>query len=271
MSSIEVPVVGPDALDEIVDLCARSVAQPFSAGELRKALFCADQPSIVRFRRDIGIVATCRQGADAWVRILASDRDHRGRGNGRRLLEAAESDTADAKTLTIGADSPYFLFPGVPVEETGLCYLLERAHYVREEVNYNVVVDLGHLPEEQTSGEVPTDRDEMDEWATNEWPTWRLEFLRAFDQGGLLVTRDESGIAAACAFDVNRTRTLGPIAARLDLMGKGAARPLLARALRQMRSLGYDEIEVLWVGPIVPYVRVGGTIGRIFFVYRKRR
>ena len=37
-----------------------------------------------------------------------------------------------------------------------------------------------------------------------------------------------------------------------------------------MREIGYARIEVLWVGPLVPYVRVGGTIGPVFFVYRKR-
>ena len=36
------------------------------------------------------------------------------------------------------------------------------------------------------------------------------------------------------------------------------------------RALGHDTIEVLWVGPMVPYARLGGQVGRLFFVYRRR-
>jgi len=44
---------------------------------------------------------------------------------------------------------------------------------------------------------------------------------------------------------------------------------VLHYALRRMRDAGRRHIEVAWVGPIGPYARVGGTIGRVFFVYRK--
>jgi GNAT superfamily N-acetyltransferase len=270
MLNEELPLVGSDALEAITELCTRAFAQPLTREELAKALFAPDQPALVRFAPGVGVVATVRDGADAFVRLLTVDPEHRLLGHGRRLLEAAERDAGDARTITIGADAPYFLFPGVPVEETGLCYLLERFHYSRTGANYNVSVHLSQVPEGPVDGAVPTDRDEVERWALAHWPNWRLEFLRAFDQGGLLVTHDNAGIAAACAFDVNRARTLGPIASRLDLMGKGAARGLLLGALAKMRGLGYETIEVLWVAPLVPYVRVGGAIGAVFFVYSKR-
>ena len=73
------------------------------------------------------------------------------------------------------------------------------------------------------------------------------------------------------AFDVNRGATLGPIASRPDLIGKGSGKRLLLGTLEHIRELGYDRIEVLWVGPFVPYFRVGGRIGQLFMVYRKRR
>ena len=47
------------------------------------------------------------------------------------------------------------------------------------------------------------------------------------------------------------------------------AAPLLLQALRNLRDAGRTRIEVVWVGPIVPYARVGGTVGRVFFVYKK--
>jgi GNAT superfamily N-acetyltransferase len=271
MVNFGLPRVGPEALDAIAALCARAVVQRFSTEELAKALFAPEQPALVRFAPEIGVVATLHNGDTAFVRLLAVDPEHRLRGHGRLLLETAERDAGDSKKITIGADAPYFLFPGVPIKETGLCYLLERFHYSRECVNFNVSVDLGRLPDEPREGAPPRDRAEIEAWAGAHWPNWRLEFLRAFDQGGLLVTRDESGIAAACAFDVNRSGTLGPIASRLDLMGKGAAKGLLLGALEKMRGLGYDSVEVLWVSPLVPYVRVGGTIGHVFIEYSKRR
>ena len=52
-------------------------------------------------------------------------------------------------------------------------------------------------------------------------------------------------------------------------MGKGAGVALLVSALHRMRSAGWEQVEVSWVGPILPYARVGGTVGRVFFVYRK--
>ena len=94
--------------------------------------------------------------------------------------------------------------------------------------------------------------------------------LRAFDQGSLVLSRDNDDITAFCAFDVNRSGTLGPIASRPDLIGKGVGAPLLAGALHRLRALGHDTIEVLWVGPMVPYARLGGQVGALFFVYRRR-
>jgi mycothiol synthase len=273
MTTEILPVVGAEASSAIADLCSVAVAQPFSEAELRKALFAQDQPATVRFDPRIGVVATVPEGDSGSVRLIAVHPDNRRRGHGAALVRAAEADLESAKVVTFGADPPYFLFPGVPTTETWLCYLLERNHYAREETNYNVVVDLTRVPDGPGSSEIAngSGRDELEEWARRHWPNWHLELLRAFDQGGLALTRDEEGIAAVCAFDVNREATLGPVASRPDLIGAGAAKGVLLDALAAMCRAGYDRIEVLWVGPLVPYARVGGTIGQTFFVYRKRR
>jgi GNAT superfamily N-acetyltransferase len=267
------PQVGPEALDAIQRLCARSFAPVLSSSELAKTLFAPDQPAVVRFSPHVGIVATVRGQEGGSIRLIAVDPSSRTLGNGHRLVEVAECDLEGAPVVTVGADPPYFLFPGVSSEQTALCYLLERHHFSREESNYNVVVELAELPAGAGEAEepLPSEREAIDAWSTEHWPNWRAELLRAFDQESLLVTRDSRGIAAACAFDVNRSATLGPIASRPDLIGKGAAGGLLLGALRRMRQIGYTSVEVLWVGPLVPYVRVGGTIGQVFFVYRKRR
>lgn len=107
-------------------------------------------------------------------------------------------------------------------------------------------------------------------WMDAHWPNWGPEVMRAFDSGTLVLRRDAAGIAGFCAYDVNRTGTLGPVAARPDLIGRGVAAPLLVGALHRLRARGHDAIEVLWVGPLVPYARLGGRVGRLFFVYRRR-
>jgi GNAT superfamily N-acetyltransferase len=267
------PKVGRQALKDISALVARSISQPFTEEEIAKALFAEDQPAVVRFDPALGVVASIRDGDSGHVRLFCVAPEARGKGLGHALVETVEADLKEANVITYGADPPYFLFPGVPVSETGLCYLLERHHYSREEANYNVVVNLSEIPNGPSQGE-PADmseREAVSSWADEHWPNWRQEFLRALDQGSLWVVRDNDGYSGLCAFDVNRSATLGPIASRPDLMGKGASRGLLTGVLQHMREMGYPTIEVLWVAPLVPYVRVGGVIGQVYFVYRKRR
>src|SRR5205807_793595 len=96
------------------------------------------------------------------------------------------------------------------------------------------------------------------------------EVLRALAKGSLLLSRDDEGIAGFCAWDVNRRGLLGPIAVRLTAIGKAVGVPLLLGALHRMRQGGRLRAEVAWVGPIVPYARVGGVVGKVFFVYRKQ-
>jgi hypothetical protein len=109
----------------------------------------------------------------------------------------------------------------------------------------------------------------MAAFADASYPHWTSEVLRALDRGTLLIKRDDQGLSAFCAYDVNRRGLLGPIASRLDLIGKGASQSVLIGALHRMRAAGHERIEVSWVGPIVPYARVGGEVSRVFFVYRK--
>ncbi len=271
--SVLLPVVGPDAVDEIASLCARSMPGAPTGSELRRALFAPDQPAVVRFAPGVGVVAVVRDDDDGYVRLLLLDPARRGQGLGHDLLRAAEEDLADARVITVGADAPYFLYPGVPVEETGLCCLLERHHFTREETNYNIDIDLAGLPPDPQTAVEPRgdERAELARWMARHWPNWQAEVLRAFDQRSLLLGRDDGEITGFCAYDVNRSGTLGPIASRPDLIGQGVGAPLLVGALHRLRSRGHATIEVLWVGPMVPYARLGGRVGRLFFVYRRRR
>jgi GNAT superfamily N-acetyltransferase len=267
--------LGTSDLEAIARLCARAVVGPPSQGELADALFAPEQPAVVLGDPATGVAAVVACDDGAHLRLLAVDPDARGRGTGHALLEAAEQWAADAghRSLTTGADPPYFLWPGVPSTETALLCLLERHHYGRVDTNFNMDVDLAQIPGDP-GGHARAgagDRDDIDAFATTHWSNWRLEVLRALDKGNLQIARDPltGSITAFCAYEVNRPGLLGPVAVRPDLIGKGAGKAVLLGALHELRARGADRVSVVWVGPIVPYAAVGGRVADVFFVYRK--
>jgi GNAT superfamily N-acetyltransferase len=268
MATTPLDILDESSLDGIAALCSRALERPPSRDELRDCLFAPDQPTVVRGDPDVGVVVSVPD--DRFIRLLVVDpRQHR-LGHGSRLLRAAEADLGPGK-VTVGADGPYYLFAGVETTQLGMLVLLERHHYGRTDANFNMDVDLSGIPDDPGGPVIAAeaDRDEVDRFMQEQWPNWRAEVLRALGKGTLLIDRDAKGISGFCAWDVNRACLLGPVAVRLDLMGKGTGGPLLIGALHRMRAAGWDRIEVSWVGPIVPYARVGGTIGRVFFVYSR--
>jgi predicted N-acetyltransferase YhbS len=267
-------VLDQAAADRVAALCRRALERPPAADELRACLWARDQPAIVRGDPELGIVAAVPSTEGGSIRILVVDPPHQGRGHGSRLLRAAEQDLA-ARTagavVTVGADPPYHLFSGVETTQLAMLCLLERRRYNRVDATFNMDVDLAELPDERAGPVIagPSDRGEVEVYMDGQWPNWRAEVLRALDKGSLAIERDDRGISAFCAWDVNRRGLLGPVAVRLDLIGRGAGVAVLVFALHRMREAGWGRVEVAWVGPVVPYARVGGTVGRVFFVYRK--
>jgi GNAT superfamily N-acetyltransferase len=269
----ELPVCDRDALDAIAELCHRAVVDPPTVDELELALFAPEQPAVIRGDPSVGVVATVQCDDGAHVRLLVVDPTHRGEGHGHALLEAAENDArARGQTsLTTGADAPFFLWPGVPSTEIALLCLLERHHYSRVESNFDMRVELASIPDDPGGHTLATagERDEVRDWFAMHWSNWRLEGLRALDRGNLVLCRDEVGISAICAFEVNRSGFLGPVAVRPDVMGQGRGKPALIGALHELRRRGRDHIDVCWVGPIPPYAAVGGRVSNVYFVYRR--
>lgn len=272
------PRLDRSSLPAIVELCRRGIRNPpgvdaLTIEELDGALFAPEQPAVIRGDPAVAVVATVEWEARAYVRLLVVDPDARGRGHGHALVRAAEADAraAGRTSLQMGADAPFFLWAGAPGAEIALLGLLEGHHYRRIETNFDMTIDLHALPADP-GGHQPAgaaDRDALDAWAAKHWPHWRMEILRALDKGNLVIARDDAGVRAICAFEVNRSGFLGPVAARPDLLGKGAGRPALVGALHELRRRGRDGIEVAWVGPIVPYARLGGKVSTVYFVYRK--
>ena len=263
-------------LGAIAALCARGLRDPPSEAELGDALFARDQPAQVFGDPAWGVVAVAECEDGPHLRLLVVDPDARGQGHGHALLAAAEEWARDQghRGLTTGADPPYFLWPGVPSDQTALICLLERRHYARTEANFNVRVDLDTAPPDPGGHRMAGagDRAAVDAWMTAHWPNWRLEVLRALDKGNLVLSHQDGpagDLEAFCAFEVNRRGLLGPVAVRPDLIGRGRGKAVLIGALHELRQRGAREVSVVWVGPVVPYAAVGGTVGDVYFVYRK--
>ncbi len=254
----------------IADLCRRALADAPEADEVERCLFAPDRPALVRGDPAVGVVATERSGDAGFVKLLAVDPRVRRRGHGRRLLGAAEADLAGCTSVTLGADAPYFLFPGIETSLTPMICLAEQRHYARVETNLNMGIDLAHLPDDPGGSEPadPERRSELDAFTAAHWPDWRAEALRALDRGTLVVGRDD-GLTGFCAWDVNRRGLVGPVAVRPDLMGRGAGRRILLGALHRLRDAGRRSVEIVWVGPIAPYARLGAEVTRCFLVYRR--
>ncbi len=268
----ELPELDRSAVPAIAELCRRGVHDFPSVDELDAALFTPEQPAVVRGDPAVGVVATVEGDDGAYLRLLVVDPEARGRGHGHALLRAAHADARAGghTSITTGADAPFFLWPGVPTTETALLCLLERHHYTRIEANFDMTIDLAAIADD-SGGHMaaPVDRDEIATFMAKHWPNWKAEVLRALDKGNLVIERDDEGISAFCAFEVNRAGFLGPVAARPDVIGRGAGTPVLVGALRELRARGRSSIEVTWVGPIVPYARLGGRVSSVYFVYRK--
>lgn len=264
--------VGRDALDALARLVARAVPDPPSAGELDRTLFDPEQPARVLGDPAVGVVATVAIGSSGHLRLLAVDPDHRRRGHGRALLAAAEADLAarGCTTVVTGVDPPAYLFPGVDTRAVELCALLERCRYQRGEANFNMVVDLTERPPDPGGWEELTDVEEVRAWGDTHWPHWTAELIRAARRHTLVASRDAGGLAAACAYSVNRDGWVGPVCVRPDLLGKGAGRAPLLGSLVRLAQAGHRRAEIAWVGPIVPYARIGARIGPVFFVYRRQ-
>ena len=265
--------LGDDAIPAIAALGQRALLDPPSLTELHRSLTAPDQPAVALGDPARGVVATVNGAGGGFVRFIAVDPDHRGRGLGRALLRAAEDRlrASGAPSVTIGADAPHYLWAGIDTRELAMVCLAERTRYSRVGVNLNMDVDLTRLAPDPGGWRLAgaSDRDQVAQWADRHYAHWGPELVRACDQGGLVLAEDHAGIAAVCAHGVTRAGLVGPVAVRPDRLRQGVGVAPLLGALHHMRAAGRTRAEISWVGPVVPYARIGATIGRTMLVYRK--
>jgi GNAT superfamily N-acetyltransferase len=270
-----------DDVPAIVELCPALPRHRLTESEIRAALFPDEQETWVYGQPGVGVVATARSGRQGFVRLLAVADAHRRRGVGRTLLEAAEQQLGDGGVtdVTLGADAPHHLWAGVPTDAAAMCCLAEAARYRRVGVNIDVDIPLASLPADPGGWRLAdaSDVDAVAAFCARHYPDWANEATRACAAGTLTLSFGGDHTAPGgdaeptgfCAFDGNRRGGLGPVAVRPDLVGRGVGRATLLGALHTMRARGDDIAAVQWVGPLRPYVQLGGHISRTYLVYRK--
>ena len=270
-------VLGPDSAGAISELCRAALGHDApEPADLAEALFAAPEAAelaVVRGDPAVGVVASVRRRDEGFIRLLAVHPDHRRQGVGAALLRAAEADLSGCGHVTVGADAPDYLFPGVATHLTGMLCLMEAAGYHRTGAHLNMSVRLEALPPDPGGAYLaePGEREEIRAWMEHEWPPWGDEVLKAHAKERLLVSRDTEGLSGFCAWDVNRAGWLGPIAVRRSRIGDGAGVALLLGALHRMRADGRDRAEIAWISPVRFYVRnVDAVISDVFLVHRKR-
>ena len=248
--------------------------------ELERTLFAPEQPATVLGDPDVGLVATV-DGPSAGARARASSGSSSSRpstaaaGVGRGLLDGGRGRTLRAqglRSVTIGADAPFYLWPGVEARETALLCLLERLKYARTEANFNMDLDLATIPADPGGWTVATaaERDEIGAWAD--------AALGLVDGGAA------AGARPRHARDHPRRRgDRGRVRVRreprrLGRPGRGASRPhgprrgrraAARRAAPHARRRADTGSRSAGSARSCPYARVGATVGRVFFTHRK--
>jgi len=269
------PSWGPESVAEIASLCAAAMPRRHRPTSCRRALFAPDQRAVVRLLARDGrwsAVVRDNDGVDGYIRLLLLAPGHRGHGLGHELLQAAEHDLDGVpKRLPSGADAPYFLFPGVPVRGDRPV-LPARAAPLRTRKRPTTTFDIRPrrvTPRPRSGDRGPEARNARR--SSNGCPgtgrTGKPRSCVPSIRGRCYCGATRTTITGFCAYDVNRAGTLGPIASRPDLIGKGrgGAPLLLGRPAIVCETPAGPPSKLLWVGPMVPYARLGGQVGRLFF------
>jgi GNAT superfamily N-acetyltransferase len=264
----------PADVERLAALCARASADPPDADELRLALGDDEQPAWVAGDCRTGAVVVTRGGDTGYVRLLAVDPPARRHGLGSALLAAAERELAGCAAIEAGGDVPFYLHPGVPVDDLAAMCLFEKHRFQRAGLRLNLAVDPRSVPATDTSAVRPAqsaDGPAVRRFCVAHWPDYGAEAARALARGTLLIRTNATGeLTGLCAHSVSRKGWLGPVAVRPDLVGHGHGTALVTAAVEQLAAGGHTgDVVVEWVGPLRPYARLGARVHRAYAAYRK--
>lgn len=230
--------------------------------------------------RESGELAGLAVVAGRYLRVMAVDPAHRGRGVGAALLAAAGSGE-----LIAAAEPGNYLTPGVDAGDAETLGWLERRGFARRGEAVSLLIDVAGNPAVTRQRlDAATDRllaagyaiGAVDNAAVaaeverQYGAAWGREVARA---ARVFTARDRGGGLAGFAARDGNNRGLGgfgPAATRPEHRGQGVGAALLLACLLDVAAAGHARCTVGWIGPRAFYQRVAGIAGERRYVQMRR-
>jgi len=217
------------------------------------------QPRVRVFGDFEGIAVTCGQ----YLRILAVDRAHRGRGIGTALLRDAES----RGTTIIAAEPGNYFTPGV---SESVARFFRARGYVETARTQNLIVD--ELPVEDSgpplSGQPRAAVLHFIE--KNFGAIWRFEAERAVTIFSIVEAGEIAGFSTHEANN-RGLGSFGPTGVAIPYRGRGIGGRLMRASLADLRRLGYHRAVIPWTDATEYYRKTcGARIDHRFVILRRK-
>ncbi len=216
-----------------------------------------------------GVSVTCGR----FLRILAVDRDHRGRGIGSALVAEAED-----RAHVVFAEGGNYFTPGVVEEDVSTREFFRKRGYIESRWTWNL--ETRQLPESLPDGirrVDHSDRERVLVFIEKEFGSiWRFECGRAFDREipTMFVLEENGEIKGFAAHDINNVGLgfFGPTGVAKSERGRGLGRLLLLASLADLKRLGYTRAIIPWTDALDFYRKsCGAEVMHRFVTLSKER
>ena len=229
----------------------------------------------------LGVVRSGR----AWLKLLTVGPEP---AIAEALLAAFESALSRslAGVIDVSGSSPVYLLHGIDPCDTRTTLFFSGHGFRKVDEAYNMVCDLTRPSFDTAAEELALEAlgyrlarlAEGDQLALTEFvdrrfsPNWTAEALHALTLRPVPchVAWFDGRIVAFAAAEVTNPGWFGPMGTHARHRRHGVGRVLLLRCLRDLRTRGYREATIGWVGPMGFYERAcGARVSRVFWQYRK--
>ena len=249
--------ISPEELSRVRDLLVRANDAPYDIAKVaEEKCFGAGyegKPRVRVYGDFDGIAVTCGK----YLRILAVDRERRGRGIGSALLK-------DSNATVIAAEPGNYFTPGVSDDIAGF---FRKRGYVETARTQNLIA-------ETSGGQAIQPVQEREQVLAfieqNFGPIWRFE---ASHGKTIFQVKDGNEIVGFSTHEANNRGLgfFGPTGVAESHRGRGYGRTLLLASLADLRRLGYDRAVIPWTDAIEFYRKTcGARIDHRFVILRRK-